>query len=100
MTVADDTLARPTPCAATGVVRVLFFGRVADACGRSLEVVIPGQGCSLGDLRLRIADRVEGAATSLGEPCLRVAIDHVMGDGDPWVTPGQEVAFLSAFSGG
>ena len=100
MTVAADTLAQPLAHAVRVVVRVLFFGRVADVCGRSIEVPLPPEGCSLEALRARIADLRDGAAEALGEPCIRIAIDQLMVSGDPWVSPGQEVAFLSAFSGG
>ena len=96
----SDTLARPPASPRNGVVRVLFFGRIADACGRALEVATPRGGCRLSELRRRIGRQVEGAAEALGEPGLRVAIDQVMAVGDPWVSPGREVAFLSAFSGG
>lgn len=100
MTAAAVTLAEPSPSAVCGVVRVLFFGRVADVCGRAVEVAIPRDGCSLSDLMARIAGAVDGAAEALREPCVRVVIDQVMTGGDPRVSPGQEVAFLSAFSGG
>lgn len=100
MTAAADTLAKPTAHAAGAAVRVLFFGAIADVCGRSIEVSLPMEGCSLKSLRARIADLRDGAAEALGEPCIRVAIDQVMASGEPWVSPGQEVAFLSAFSGG
>lgn len=100
MPVAADTLAQPSAHAARAVVGVLFFGRIADVCGRSVEVALPADGCSLQALRVRIAEQVDGAAEALGEPCIRVAIDQVMASKDPWVSPGQEVAFLSAFSGG
>lgn len=85
---------------AQSFARVLFFGRIADACGRSMTVPIPGGGCSLADLKGRVAVQVNGGVAALGEPCVRVAIDQVMAGDDPWVSPGQEVAFLSAFSGG
>ena len=88
------------PAAACCVVRVLFFGRVADTCGRSIEVAIPARGCSLADLKARIAAQVEGGQDAVDAPGLRVAVDQVMAAGDPWVSPGQDVAFLSAFSGG
>lgn len=100
MTVTAVTLAESSTSAASGFARVLFFGRIADVCGRSITVAIPGDGCSLGDLKTRIADLVEGGGDALRERCVRVAIDQVMAGDDPWVSPGQEVAFLSAFSGG
>jgi len=45
------TTVRPathTPGAATLSIR--FFGRVADACGRSQPVAIPADGCSLAEV--------------------------------------------------
>lgn len=100
MTVASIALSEASQSAASGIVRVLFFGRIADVCGQSREVAIPAEGCSLTDLKARLADAPEGVAEVLREPCIRVAIDQVMVSNAPWVTPGQEVAFLSAFSGG
>lgn len=100
MTIATVALAEPASRVASGHVRVLFFGRIADVCGRSLRVAIPGRGCALEDLKARIAQQVDGGEDALGEPCIRVAIDQVMTGGDVWVTSGQDVAFLSAFSGG
>jgi truncated hemoglobin YjbI len=38
--------------------------------------------------------------TAIGEPRIRAAVDRVMASNEAWVSPGQEVAFLSAFSGG
>ncbi len=100
MIVTVKSLANPAPRAGAASVRVLFFGRVAEACGRSLTVAIPEGGCSLMDLRSRVADLVEGAHQALGEPSVRVAPDQVMAPNEAWVLPGQEVAFLSAFYGG
>ena len=96
-TIASDGL---TASEAAGGARVLFFGRVADACGRIADVPVPPEGCSVRDLKARIATMIEGSAAPLGEPSVRVAIDQVIAGADPWVFPGQEVAFLSAFSGG
>ena len=79
---------------------MLFFGQIADVCGPTFRAPVPEQGCLLSALKALIAERVEGGDAALCEPCVRVAIDQVMTSGDPWVSPGQEVAFLSAFSGG
>jgi len=100
MTVAARTLAKPAPSSATGAVRVLFFGQVADACGRSLTVAIPECGCTIEGLKSHVAEQVEGAGRALCESCIRAAIDQVLAPNEAWVSPGQEVAFLSAFSGG
>jgi sulfur-carrier protein len=91
MTIFVDAAA-PVSGIAQSAARVLFFGRIA--------VPIPSGGCSLADLKGRVALQVNGGVAALGDPCVRVAIDQVMVGDDPWVSPGQEVAFLSAFSGG
>ena len=100
MTVVAVLVAELEPVTALCAVRVLFFGRVADIFGRAVEVDLPARGCSLADLKARIAAQVEGGQDALGAPGLRVAIDRVMAAGNPWVSPGQELAFLSVFSGG
>jgi molybdopterin converting factor small subunit len=100
MNVPASVLAEPASSAAPGVAQVLFFGRIADVCGPSIRAPVPEQGCLLSALKARIAERIDGGEEALCEPCVRVAIDQVMTRGDPWVLPGQEVAFLSAFSGG
>jgi molybdopterin synthase sulfur carrier subunit len=100
MTVSAVALVEPAPSASETSVRVLCFGRIADPYGRSISVAIPARGCTLNELRARIARQVDGAGHALADPCIRVAIDQVIAVGDAWVSPGQEVAFLSAFSGG
>jgi len=100
MTTTTPTLVEPSSVLAACCARVLFFGRIADVCGRSLAVSIPSRGCSLDDLKRLVAEQVDGAAAALGQPGVRVAIDQAMTRGEAWVSPGQEVAFLPAFSGG
>lgn len=85
---------------APSAVRILFFGPISEGCGRSLDVALPSGGCFLSQLKTRIVRQAGGAAQALQRPGVRVAIDQVMISGDPWVFPGQEVAFLSPFSGG
>ena len=86
--------------AATGSVEVLFFGKIADRFGRTASLEIPVAGCALPWLKSRLADRIEGGGEALAEPGLRVAVDHLVVRDQAWVHPGQEVAFLSMFSGG
>jgi len=100
MMIAPIPLKSATLSDAAGHARVLFFGRIADACGRSLDVPVPQEGCSLDDFKARVAELLDGGADALCEPCIRIAVDQVMAGQDAWVSPGQEVAFLSAFSGG
>jgi molybdopterin synthase sulfur carrier subunit len=79
---------------------VLFFGKVADRFGRTREVAMPLAGCSLSQIKAQLALDVEGGAEALGGPGLRMAVDQVLCLDGAWVTPGQEVAFFSMFSGG
>lgn len=83
-----------------GTIQVCFFGKVADRFGRGLSVDIPAEGCSLPWLRAQLADQTDGGAEALAERGLRVAIDHLIVGDQAWVSPGQDVAFLSMFSGG
>uniref|UniRef100_B0SV90 ThiamineS protein n=1 Tax=Caulobacter sp. (strain K31) TaxID=366602 RepID=B0SV90_CAUSK len=85
---------------AMGSVQVRFFGKIADRFGRTAIVDIPASGCSLAWLRTELADQVEGGTEALAEPGLRVAIDHLIAGDEAWVAAGQDVAFLSMFSGG
>lgn len=86
--------------AAMGTIQVCFFGKVADRFGRGLSVDIPAEGCSLSWLRTQLAAQHEGAAEALAERGLRAAIEHLIVGEQAWIRPGQEVAFLSMFSGG
>ena len=79
-------------------LRVLFFGRVADVIGRQVEIDLPEAGCSLADLRRRLA--AEAGAEILLKPGVRGSIDKRVAAEDAWVRPGAEVAFFSMFSGG
>lgn len=91
--------AAPTSRGAGGL-RVLFFGKVADGFGRFRDVTIPPQGCSIAELRRRLAELAPEGAAALGEAGVRCAVEHEIVVGERTVMPGQEVAFFSAFSGG
>lgn len=86
--------------AATATVRVLFFGKVADVFGRSREIAIPTQGCSLPELRDRLSGLAEGGGAALSERGVRCALEQQIVGDEAWMNPGQEVAFFSMFSGG
>lgn len=84
----------------TGSVQVRFFGRIADHFGRAVTVEIPAGGCSLPWFKTELARQVEGGAEALAEQGLRMAVDHLIVGQEAWIGSGQEVAFLSMFSGG
>jgi molybdopterin synthase sulfur carrier subunit len=80
--------------------QVLFFGKVGDILGPRCHIALPPEGLSVAELRRRLEEVVEGAAEALCERGVRVAVDLELVGEDARVRPGQEVAFLSMFSGG
>ena len=80
------------------MTRILFFGRVADVLGRELSLDLPEAGCTIAELRGRLA--AEHNAGLLLKPGVRASIDKQVVAEDAWVRPGAEVAFFSVFSGG
>ena len=75
-------------------LRVLFFGRVADALGRERQVELPEAGCTIAQLRRLLAEDV------LLQPGVRASVDKQVVTDEAIVRPGAEVAFFSVFSGG
>ena len=80
------------------MTKVLFFGRVADLIGRSLQVDLPDAGCTIAELRARLA--AAPGADILLRPGVRASVDREIVGDDAVVMPGTEVAFFSVFSGG
>jgi sulfur-carrier protein len=79
--------------------KILFYGRLADLVGRELNVAIP-EGCSIAELRSRIAAGHPEAAEALRSARVRACVgDSIVPDDHP-VTPGEQVEFLSPVSGG
>lgn len=99
MTLAVLTPA-PGPSLSVAQVQVLFFGRVADVFGRRTVTTLPHEGCSVSELTQTLAARGPDEACALARSDVRVAVDQSIVDPDSWVTPGQEIAFFSMFSGG
>jgi molybdopterin synthase sulfur carrier subunit len=80
-------------------MRIRFYGRLAEAIGR--EVELPGEpGETLGDVRRRLIASHPRAAEALARPAVRACLDdEVVGD-DAIVAEGAELAFLPPLSGG
>ena len=101
MTTDTQALDAPPPTAATARLHVLFFGRLGDIFGLRADIDIPAAGCALSTIQALLGARVEGGADALAQAGVRAAVAQELVVGrDPWVWPGQEVAFFSAFSGG
>ena len=80
------------------MIRVLFFGKVADILGREIHVSLPGAGCTIADLRRRIADQT--GSDILLQPGVRASVDKQVTTDEGRVSAKSEVAFFSLFSGG
>jgi molybdopterin synthase sulfur carrier subunit len=80
------------------MIRVLFFGRVADAIGRSLDVEPPPEVRTVGELR-RWLGAQDGRGILL-KPGVRASVDREVAPDETPLRDGAEVAFFSLFSGG
>ena len=80
------------------MIRVLFFGRVADAIGREVSIELPVEVRTVGELR-RWLGAQEGRDILL-KPGVRASVDKEVAGDDVPVRDGAEVAFFSLFSGG
>ena len=79
-------------------LRILLFGRVSDLLGREVEVLVPEDGCTVGELRRLISDQT--GSDALLQKGVRASLDKRVAGDDAVVRPGAEVAFFSVFSGG
>lgn len=80
------------------MIRVLFFGRVADVIGRELSLELPSDVATVGQLR-RFLGAQEGRDILL-KPGVRASVDKEVADDAAPLRDGAEVAFFSLFSGG
>jgi sulfur-carrier protein len=80
--------------------KLLFFGRITDQLGREREIEIPDGGCTVGELRRRLADSDPIAAELFAAGRILASVDQEMAGDEIAVRAGQEVAFFSPLSGG
>jgi molybdopterin synthase sulfur carrier subunit len=83
----------------TAVTRVLLFGRLRDVAGWRERVFHPAPETLLA-LRAIIAEEDPALSAALGGPGVRAAVDQQLVQGDVFLGPGAEVAFMPAMSGG
>ena len=77
-------------------MKVLFYGRLADAIGRDIE--LEGYACSVAELRRRVAASHPDAADALGRS--RAVIASAMVGDEHVIAPTDQVEFLPPVSGG
>lgn len=80
-------------------IRILFLGELGARFGR--EHVLEATGIlTVRELRQRLVEQVEGAASALMRPDVRVVVDQTVAHDSAPVRAGQEVAVLPLYSGG
>ena len=77
-------------------MKILFFGRLGETIGREIEFDLPSEGCTVAELRARLAE----AHGALEAATVRACIDREIVPETARVLPGHEVAFLPPLSGG
>ena len=80
-------------------MRISFYGRLAEAIGREVELDAP-QPCAIGEVRARLAELFPDAASDLSSPRVRACVGDRMVPDSFVVTPGQSVDILAPLSGG
>ena len=81
-------------------MKILFFGGLAESLGRELELDVPDAGCTVAELRQRLADAMPQAAGKLASSRARACIDQAIVAETARVLPGHEIAFVPPLSGG
>lgn len=79
-------------------MRILFFGRLGETIGREIQLALPAEVATVGQLRRLLADRHPQA--DLTSPRLRVCIDDSVAGDEEVVRDENEIAFLPPLSGG
>ena len=78
-------------------MKVLFYGRLADAIGQDIEFEAGGA-CSVAELRRRVAASHPDAAATLDRS--RAVIANAMVCDEHLIAPADQVEFLPPVSGG
>jgi len=80
-------------------MKVLFYGRLSDLIGRELDVNAPA-GCSVGQLRSRLAAEHPQAEQSLRSNRAKTCVGERLVDDDHALDASDIVEFLPPVSGG
>jgi molybdopterin converting factor small subunit len=81
------------------LLKVLLYGPLAEAIGPAIEVDSAG-GCSIAELRQRLAADYPDEAHGLASSRTRACVDSVLVHDDHVVAAGERVEFLPPVSGG
>ena len=81
-------------------MKISFFGSLGDCIGRQAELDLPPEGCTVAQLRERLAAVYPAARTELARPSLRACVDEMIVSEDHRVRSDQSVEFFPPLSGG
>lgn len=80
-------------------MRVFFYGKLASAVGRELDVPVEGP-CSVGGLRRYLVASYPAIADALQDQRAKALVGEAIVGDDHTLGPGDEVEFLAPVSGG
>ena len=79
---------------------VIFYGRLADRVGRQVHLAVPAGGCTVAELRRRIAEEHPAIAEDLLGPTVRACVADEIVPETAIVAAEQSVEFFPPVSGG
>lgn len=80
-------------------MKILFYGRLADVLGREMDVAVDG-GCTIAELRNRVADSEPAAAGPLRDKRVRACVGDTIVSDEHVLDPDEPVEFFPPVSGG
>lgn len=83
-----------------GKVSVRFYGRLAEQFGGVLHVPVSADGCTVGELRAMLVERLDPDGADSLEKGVRACVNDAVVSDLLKVGPGAEVEFLPPLSGG
>lgn len=81
------------------MVRILFFGRFSDLSGE-MNVDLPDNVSDVVALREWLSSKIEGFDTLAAQPGTHIAVNKSIVMGAAEISDDDEIAFMSALSGG
>ena len=81
-------------------MQVMFYGRLGEQIGRSVEIAVPEGGCSVAELRRSIASDHPHAAEAILGSHVRASVGDVIVPEDRLLMPNETVEFFPPVSGG
>lgn len=81
-------------------LQIELCGRLADPCGRVVEITVPDAGLSVTAMLAALEQTHPALRQPLARGRIRACINEVVAPRDAWVAPGDLVALFPPVSGG